>query len=141
MADSAHDFKMRFAVLLQRVARDKRLQTAIVIAKQVLGKETAEKYPMYVIQMGEEWPHDPEVIAEVDRLDLMPKSKEIILQDVYALASDPYKDDKVKLGALRLYGEMCGWVKNVGSKETGVPNEFLDKLQQLHSAVTSPVDT
>jgi hypothetical protein len=140
MADAVHDYKMRFAALLARVSREKRLQSAIVIAKQVVGSETADKFPMYVIRVSEEWPHDPEVIEEIDRLDLIPKSKESILRDVYSMYSDPFKDDKVRLRALEIYGQMNGWIKG-SVKESGVPNEFLDKLQQLHNAVTNPVET
>lgn len=113
---------------------------ALAIAKQVLGRETAEQFPMHVIKVSEEWPHDSEVIAELDRIDLIPVSKEILLRDCYQFVIDPYEDHKIKLGAIRLYGEMCGWVKST-AKESGGTNEFLDRLQQLHNAVKNPVET
>ena len=141
MADTVQEYKMRFAQLLHRTPKDKRFQSASVIAKQVVGKEMADKFPVYVIKMAEELPYDPEVIAEVDRLDLIPITKEEILKDVYSMYVDAYQDSRVKLAALRLYSDINGWTKVVVDKSVGVPNEFLEKLQQLHTAVKSPVDT
>lgn len=141
MSDSMHEYQMRFAALLQRVPKDKRLQHAPVIAKQIVGKEQAERYPMHVINIATEWPHDPDVIAEIDRLDLIPIPKEVVLKDVYAIASDPYCEKKDKIAAFRLYSDMNGWTQKVSGKESGVPNEFLNQLEQLHNAVKNPVET
>jgi hypothetical protein len=141
MADSAHDYKMQFAALLANQPRANRPASALVIAKQVVGRDTAEKFPMYVIQMSEEWPHDPEVIAEINRLDLIQVPKELVMKDVYHMASDPYKETKHRIDAYRLYAEMNGWIQKSTGKETGGTNEFLDRLQQLHNAVVNPVKT
>jgi hypothetical protein len=140
MDDSLHTYKMRFAQALQRYARDKRNAYACAVARQVVGRD-AEKYPMYVIKIAEEWPLDPDVIAEMDRLDLIPVPREVVLNDIYAIASDPYKETKDKLQALRLYAEVNGWIQKSVSRDTGNSNELLTHLQALHNAVSNPVET
>lgn len=138
-ADSVHEYKMRFAELLQRVPIDKRLAGATIVAKQVVGKD-ADRYPMYVIKIAEEWPFDSEVIAELDRLDLIPIPKEVILKKVYGEATDRFSEAKDRIQALRLYSEMNGWTRT--TKDSGnTPNELLSHLQALHNAVANPTDT
>jgi hypothetical protein len=138
MAGSLHEYKMRFAALLQRFPREDRLQRVASVIKEVVGKDVAAQYPVFVLKISDEWPFDEEVLAEIDRLDLIPKSKELILSHVYSIAMDKYTEKKDKLFALKLYGEMNGWIK---PKEIGTPNEVLIKLQALHNATTNPVDT
>jgi hypothetical protein len=139
MADELYNTKMRFAALLQRESKDKRLAVAPIVAKQTLGKD-ADLYPMYTIKISEEWPFDPEVIAEIDRLDLLPIPKEVILRDLYAIASDRYTEKKDRLVAYRHYMDANGWTKS--TKDNGNnPNELLTHLQALYNAATNPVDT
>jgi hypothetical protein len=140
MADSMHDYKMRFAALLQRVAKDQRLQAAPLVAKQVVGKETAQMYPVFVIQISEEWPFDPEVMVEMDRLELIPKPKEVVLNDLYSIVANKYAENREKIQAIHEYGVLMGWTTSK-PKEGTATNELLSHLQALHNAVTNPVDT
>jgi hypothetical protein len=141
MADTLHEYKMRFAVLLQRYARHERLQHAAHVAKEVVGKEQANAYPLYVIQAAEQWPLDSEVIAEIDRLDLVPQTKEQILSEAYGIIVDRFAEKKDKLLAMRLYSDIMGWTTKQIKTDGSTQQEFLIRLEQLHNAVTNPVDT
>lgn len=134
-----HEFKLEFAALLQRVPKDKRLQAAPQIAKEVFGEETTVKYPVYVIKCAEEWPFDPIVIAEVDRLDLIPIPKEVILKDVYTLATDKFAEIKDRVSAFRLYADMNGWIIKEVKKDED--KEGPSRTQELADAILYPVDT
>jgi hypothetical protein len=138
MDDSEHEYKMRFASLLQRVPREQRLTKASVVAKQLFGKD-AVKYTNYVLKIADDWPHDSVVIAEIDRLDLIPLTKEQVLRQVLDLATAPFDSNGEKRRAWELYSEIMGYKGN--SKEPTSNNELLTHLQALHSAVTNPVDT
>jgi hypothetical protein len=139
MDDSLHERKMQFATLLQRVPREQRLTKASVVAKAVVGKD-ANKYATYVLQIADDWPHDPVVIAEIDRLDLIPLTKEQLLQMVLDEANDRYADKNAKKALLELYAKIAGYIGTI--KDSGAnSNELLTHLQALHSAVSNPVDT
>lgn len=137
MADDAlHDYKMQFAALLIRVPKNQRYQVAASIARQVVGKERAEQYPAYICQIAEEWPFDSEVVAEMDRLELIVKPKEVILNELWTRATSRDVETKDQLSAFRLYCEAIGLVGK-GSKDDGKPNESLNKLQELLVASTN----
>jgi pterin-4a-carbinolamine dehydratase len=138
MDDSEHEYKMRFATSLQRVPREQRLTKASVVAKQLLGKD-AVKFTNYVLKIADEWPHDPVVIAEIDRLDLIPLTREQVLRQVLDLAIATFDSSTDKRQAWKLYSEIAGYVGT--TKEPTSNNELLTHLQALHSAVTNPVDT
>ena len=55
--DTQLDYKLRFAALLQRVPHKDRLVYAIHVAQEVVGKQDADRYPMQVVKMSQEWPH------------------------------------------------------------------------------------
>jgi hypothetical protein len=139
MADvSLHDYKMMFARLLQRIDKPLRLQYAHQIAKQVVGKENAVKYTQFILQIGDEWPHDPEVIEEVDRLDAIPKTRERLLLETWSDATNPNIEPKHRIAAKRLYAELMRWTKN---DEPSSPNKTLDTFQQMVDALKHPVET
>jgi hypothetical protein len=135
--DDELQHKMRFAQLLQREPKQNRFAVAPSVAKAVLGKD-AELYPMFALRISEQWPFDPDVIAELDRLDSIPPPKEVALRDLFEIAAGKYNEKKDRIAAWKLYGEMNGWLRT--EKESGGTgtNELLIKLQQ---AAINHVDT
>jgi len=130
---------MRFAQLLHHYGKDQRLSIAPVAAKEAVGKETAAQYPLFVIKIAQEWPFDPDVIAELDRLDSILPTRERSLHEAWTIATDKYKEPRDRIAALRLYCDVNGWTIN--KKESMSPNEMLGHLQALHNAVTNPAET
>lgn len=142
MAELAeYDYKLKFAELLHRIPRDGRLKFAGMVAKEVFGKDTCDKYPMYVLNCAEHWPLDPIVSAEVDRLDLIPIPKELVLKDIYGLATDKFADHKDKVAAFRLYSDMNGWTVKATTKPNEGNSGTNDLLSELSEAVLNPADT
>lgn len=135
-----HDYKMAFAALLQRQPKDRRAQYAVVVAKQVVGKEHASKYPLYVLQIADEWLFDPDVVAEMDRLELIKRPPEALLSELNAIISSRDTENRDRIKALELYGKLAGYIRN-GNVEDSSPNQTLDKLQGLVNAFRNPVET
>jgi hypothetical protein len=134
-----HEYKMQFARLLQRVDKSTRLQYAHQIAKQIVGKENATKYTQYILQIGDEWPHDPEVIEEIDRLDSIPKTRERFLLELWSKATSPTIEPKEQIQALKLYGMTMKFIG--GGEEDSQTSEQLHTFQQMFDAVTNPAKT
>ena len=125
------DYKLVFAKLLQRLSKDLRSLPQPIIAKEVVGKDDAEKYPRQVLRIAEEWVFDPIVLAEVDRLDRMPIEREVVIQNLYHIAtgiSVPYTD---RVRAFAEIGKIMGWSLN--KKDDG--SEFHDKMKELSEMV------
>lgn len=140
MAETEHEYKMRFARSLQQINADQRNAMAVVAVKDVVGKENAAQYPIYVIECAEKWQHDPEVIAEIERLDAILPCREVYLRQIWNEATEKYSEKRDRILALRLYGESNGWTQRT-SKEGTNQNELLGHLQALHNAVTNPEET
>lgn len=129
------EYKLRFAALLQRVPKSERLARAVDVARQVVGKADADRYPLAVIKMAQEWPYDQYVIDELDRLDSIPLSKEQWLQMVLDQMNQKYGNKKELEGYYRMYGEAQGWIaKNATGKESGDPGEWLRKTLDMKEA-------
>ena len=127
------DYKLQFAKLLQGVARELRSEPQGLIAKQIVGKETCLKYPLFVLKIAEEWIFDPVVLAEVERLDRLPVEKEIILNELYRIGVNLYADHADRVKAFAEYAKISGWTlaKNDGAIRAD------DKLKELASMILS----
>ena len=136
---SLYDYKMRFARLLQRQEKSQRLSYAHQVAKEVIGKENALKYTSYVMQIADEWPLDKEVIAEVDRLDAIPKPREEWLNEVWSRATDKMAEQKDRNQALRIYGEAMKWLGD--HDEPTESNQHLSNLHNMIDALKNPAKT
>ena len=134
------DYKLRFAKILQAVPREQRLAYAVHVAREVVGKEDADRYPLQVVRMGQEWPHDPIVIEEITRLDSIPQTRERWLQQVWENATDKHAESKDRNIALRLYGEGNGWLRQT-VKDVGDPAEWTKKQIDMYQATQTPVET
>jgi hypothetical protein len=134
-ADPIFEYKMQFAVLLQRVPKDKRQQYAVEIVKRVVGKEDAAKYTSWVLQTADDWMFDPDVIAEIDRLDSIKKTPEQLLQQAWDFVINSNWEPRDRVLALRLYCESIGMVgSKSGTKGEATENATVDKLTQLFNA-------
>lgn len=125
------DYKLAFAKLLQRLSKDLRSLPQAMIAKEVVGKEDTERYPQYVLRIAEEWVHDADVLAEVDRLDRTPLEKELVIRDLYQIATGltvPYTD---RVRAFAEIGKIMGW--SLAKKDDS--GEFTDRMKELRDAV------
>lgn len=125
------DYKLAFAKLLQRLGKDLRCIPQPLIAKEVFGKENTEKYPQYVLRVAEEWINDEIVLAEVDRLDRLPVEKEVVVRNLYHIATGitvPYAD---RVKAFAEIGKIMGW--SIAQKDNG--NEFTDRMKELSQMV------
>lgn len=122
---------MQFAALLHRVPRELRSNPQLDIAKSIVGKEDCLKYPLFVINMGETWPFDPLVIAEVDRLDRTPIEKEVILNELYRLGTNIYADHGDRVKAFAEYARISGWT--LTKKDEGLKSN--DKLAEIAAAI------
>jgi hypothetical protein len=125
------EYKLAFAKLLQRLSKDLRLNPQPLIAKEVVGKEQTELYPQYVLRIAEEWITDELVLAEVDRLDRLPIEREVVIQNLYQIATGltvPYTD---RVKAFAEIGKIMGW--SVAKKDDG--SEFSDRMKELRDAV------
>ena len=128
------DYKLAFAKLLQRLSKDLRSLPQPMIAKEVVGKENTERYPQYVLRIAEEWVHDAEVLAEVDRLDRVPIEKEVVIQNLYQIATGftvPYTD---RVKAFAEIGKIMGW--SLTKKDDG--SDFSDRMKELSEMVIGP---
>ena len=125
------DYKLQFAALLQRVPKELRMNPQMDIAKTIVGKEDTLKYPMFVINIGETWPFDPLVIAEMDRLDRTPIEKEVILNELYRLGTNIYADHGDRVKAFAEYAKISGWTMQ--KKEDNKRSD--DKLRELAAMV------
>jgi len=128
------DYKLAFAKLLQRLSKDLRSLPQPLIAKEVVGKENTEKYPQYVLRIAEEWIHDEIVLAEVDRLDREPLEQQVVVRDLYQIAtglSVPYAD---RVRAFAEIGKIMGW--SLVKKDDGM--EFSDRMKELSEMVIGP---
>lgn len=140
MADAALlEYKMQFARLLQKYPLHQRLQYSHQVAKQVVGKENELKYRSYILQIGDEWPNDPEVVKEIERLDSTPKTMNEYLKQVWDIVVDQNIEYSERIKALRLYGDVMKWTGE--SKEPSESNKHLDTLHKLFDALKSPVET
>jgi hypothetical protein len=141
MADeSLHEYKMQFARLLQRSDKSQRLHVAHSVAKELVGRENAVKYTQYVLQMGDEWPHDPVVIEEMDRLDAIPKSKERYLEEIWSIAGSANYEAKDRNNALRLYGLAMKYI-GPAPEDVEEANKSLGGFQQMIDAIVNPKKT
>src|ERR1700677_1219119 len=95
-------YKLEFAKLLQKVARDRRLESQPMIAKAILGKDYI-KYPQFLLRIADEWPLDPVVIAEVERLDRTPRVKEEVLGELWRIGTDRFASHRDQVSALAEY--------------------------------------
>lgn len=130
------DYKLAFARLLQRLGKDLRLLPQPMIAKEVIGKDNTERYPQYVLRIAEEWVTDSVVLAEIDRLDRLPIEREVVIQNLYQIAtglSVPYTD---RVRAFSEIGKIMGW--SVPKKDDGM--EFHDKMKELAEMVIGSKD-
>jgi hypothetical protein len=134
-ADQLYAYKMQYAVLLQRVPKDKRPQYSAQIVKQVVGKDEAAKYTSWVLEMADQWLFDPDVIAEIDRLDHSPKTKEECLAMAWDFIVDPHKEDKDRIAAMRLYFEGIGLAGGRSNKDENTQSAAIDKMTQLVNAI------
>jgi hypothetical protein len=124
------EYKLYFAKLLQRVARDIRLNPQPLIAKKVLGKECCLANPLLALQVANEWPVDAEVLAEVDRLDRLSVEKEIVIGELFRLGTNLMVNPGDRVKALSELGKLMGWgVK----KDDGTAG--MDKLKELASMI------
>jgi hypothetical protein len=125
------DYKLAFAKLLQRLSKDLRSLPQPLIAKEIVGKEQTELYPQYVLRIAEEWIHDEVVLAEVDRLDRLPIEREVVIQNLYQIATGltvPYVD---RVRAFSEIGKIMGW--GLVKKDDGT--EFTDRMKELSEMV------
>jgi hypothetical protein len=125
------DYKLAFAKRLQRLSKDLRSLPQPLIAKEVVGKENTEKYPQYVLRIAEAWINDEFVLAEVDRLDRLPIEREVVIQNLYQIAtglSVPYTD---RVRAFSEIGKIMGW--SIAKKDDG--SDFSDRMKELRDAV------
>ena len=123
------DYKLAFAQKLQRLSKDLRSLPQPLIAKEVIGKDDTEKYPQYVLRIAEQWIFDEEVLKEVDRLDREPVEKEIVVRDLYQIATGlmvPYND---RVRAFAEIGKIMGW--SLPKKDDG--HNALPMLDELAS--------
>jgi hypothetical protein len=134
-AEAQSEYKLRFAALLQRIAKRDRLTYAIHVATEVVGKTEAARFPTHLVQIAADWPHDPLVVAEIERLDAIPMSKEEWLQRIKDVADDKHTEQKDCIAALRLYGEGGGWLaRGTPPKEQGSPAEWTEKTLEMAKA-------
>jgi hypothetical protein len=130
------DYKLAFAKLLQRLNKDLRSLPQPLIAKEVIGKDNTEKYPQYTLRIAEEWIYDPLVLAEVDRLDREPIEREVVIRNLYQIATGitvPYTD---RVRAFSEIGKIMGW--SLVKKDDGT--EFSDRMKELAEMVIGPVN-
>ena len=125
------EYKLQFAQLLQKLPRDLRLNSQPMIAKEIVGKEDANKYPMFVMRIGEEWPYDSFVLAEVERLDKTPVEKEIVLGELYHIGTNRFVEAADRVKAFAEYAKISGWTMQKKDVETGSD----DKLRELASMI------
>jgi hypothetical protein len=130
------DYKLAFARLLQRLSKELRLIPQPLIAKEVVGKEQTEKYPQFVLKIAEEWITDEVVLAEVDRLDRLPVEREVVVRNLYHIATGltvPYAD---RVRAFAEIGKIMGW--SLPKKDDGA--EFADRMKELSEMVLGSGD-
>jgi|SRR5208283_1000232 len=128
------DYKLAFAKLLQRLSKDLRSFPQPLIAKEVIGKDDTEKYPQYVLRIAEEWIRDEIVLTEVDRLDRLPIEKEVVIQNLYQIATGltvPYVD---RVRAFSEIGKIMGW--SLVKRDDGT--DFTDRMKELAEMVIGP---
>lgn len=128
--DTEHEKKLQFAGLLQRNPKELRRSAALLVAKEVVGKEDCLKYPLFVIQIADEWQIDPIVVAEIERLDMIPVDKNTALNVLFQIALSPFTEPKDRVAALRLYADAQGWIKR-NEKPDGSDNSGLIELGRM----------
>ena len=125
------EYKLKFAGLLHRLPKELRLNPQPLLAKQVVGAEDCLKYPLYVLKIAEEWPVDPFVIAELDRLDKQPIEKEVILNDLYRIGMSTFVDPADRVKAFAEYAKIAGWT--LQQKKEDRPAD--DRLREIAAAI------
>jgi hypothetical protein len=133
---SEDDYKLEFAKLLQKLARDRRLESQPMIAKAVLGKDYI-KYPQFLLRIADEWPMDPVVIKEVERLDMIIQPKEVILAELFRIGTDRFASNRDRVSALSEYCKTVGWT--LPKADTGT--KPLDRLEELSAMIMDQSNT
>ena len=128
---TTEEAKLDFARLLQRVAKELRSNPQPMIAKQVVGNEDTLKYPLFVLQIAEEWPLDPIVLAEIDRIDRVPIEKEVILNDLYCIGTSRSVDPADRVKAFAEYAKISGWTLQQKKAEEKAD----DRLREIAAAI------
>lgn len=131
-----NDYKLEFAKLLQKLARDRRLESQPLIAKAILGKDY-NKFPQYLLRIADEWPLDPVVIAEVERLDLIPQSKEAVLGELWRIGTDRFAGYRDRVYALSEYCKTVGWTM----PKVEQPLKSNDRLDELAAMILEQNNT
>jgi hypothetical protein len=124
-------YKLQFAGLLQKVPRELRSNPQPMIAKQIVGKEDCLKFPLFVLQIAEEWIFDPLVIAEIERLDRTPIEKEIVLNELYRIGTNQFAENADRVKAFAEYAKISGWT--LVKKDD--PMRADDKLKELAAMI------
>jgi hypothetical protein len=122
--------KLLFAARLRREP-----DSALMIAASILGRATIDANPMLAINAADMWPHDPVVMAEIQRLNDAPVDKRIYITEMHSKANKAFErgDHKSYAAIMQLVLNAEGYLKGVSTKDDGKTGE--DKLAELAAMV------
>jgi hypothetical protein len=116
----------------------RRPDDALMIVANILGKDVIESNPMLPISLAQDWPNDPFVVAEMQRLKAILPSLEDIAREIHEKAKKAFEQGEQReyFSGMRLYAEVTGLIKKGvdGGKSD-------DRLQELADMVLDPTNT
>lgn len=116
----------------------RRPDDALMIVANILGKDVCEQNPMKPISLAQDWPNDPFILQEMERLKSILPTKEYIAREIHEKAKNAFDrgEEKEYFAGMRLYAEIVGHIKK--ASETSKSD---DKLQELAGMVLDPDNT
>lgn len=109
-----------------------------MIVANILGKDVIENNPMLPISLAQDWPNDPFVVAEMQRLKAILPTLEDVAREIHEKAKRAFElgDTREYFAGMRLYAEVTGLIKK--GADGGKSD---DKLEELAAMLVDPSNT
>lgn len=114
-------------ILFARRYRENK-KDALMIARACLPKDSDA---VTIINAKDTWPHDPIVLAEMQRLDELPLDKAIINNEVLTIARSSFVDPKDRIAAYKLVAELNGLIIPTAQKGGAKSTDKLEELKAM----------